>query len=112
MTEQIELLKERVKIAEKQLKEAEDNLTVAQALPENNIFESLEIAEGKIEDMLSDRAHDACEGSYCCGDNYYEQLFYVGDVLYKGIACVEYNRHDKTYYYVDGFDFRVEKVEV
>lgn len=112
MTEQIEALKERVKIANKQLEEAEGNLAAAQALPENNVFESLEIAECKIEAILSHLAKDACEGSYCCGDNYYEQLFYVGDVLYKGIASVEYSRHDKTYYYVDGFDFRVEKVEV
>ena len=112
MTEQIEALKEQVKIANKQLEEAENNLATAQALPENNIFESLEAAESNIEDMLSDRAHDACEGSHCCGDNYYEQLFYVGDILYKGIANVEYNRHDKTYYYVDGFDFRVEEVQV
>jgi hypothetical protein len=26
------------------------------------------------------------------------------------IASVEYNRHDKTYYYVEEFDLRVEAV--
>lgn len=101
-----------VKLAQKELDKAVKAVEDFKSLPENNVFETLEAAEGTIYELLEDRASQACEGSYCCGENYYEQLFYVGDVLYKGIASVEYNRHDKTYYYVDSFDFRIEKVDV
>jgi hypothetical protein len=55
-------------------------------------------------------ARDACEGSYCFGDDEYTQDFYVGDDLYRATLTVEYNRHDKTYYYVDGDEFKTEKL--
>ena len=112
MNEQIKLLRERVKVAETQLQEAKQNLAVAEALPENNVFMTLSDAERTVCGWLEDRASEDCEGSYRCGKPQYTQLFYVDTVLYKAIANVEYNRHDKTYYYVDGFDFKIEKVEV
>lgn len=91
---------------------AQANLTAAhgalaafEALAENNVFESLEKALGKVEAMLEHRAHEDCEGSHNCGQDEYTQAFMVDGVKYIGTLKVEYNRHDKTYYYVDGTDF-------
>jgi len=77
--------------------------------PENNRFDDLEKAESVIEDKLLGIASLDCEGSYNCGQPEYRQGFYVGDVKYVGILTVEYNRHDKTYYYVEESDFTVEQ---
>jgi len=112
MNDWIKLLKDRVGVAKIQLREAEDNLSVAEALPENNIFESIEEAEGKLYNKLRDKAHNDCEGAHNCGAREYIQLFYVNKTLYKAVATVEYNRHDKTYYYVENFDFKIEEVTV
>lgn len=111
MNKQIEELTRRVQVAEEQLKEAKVNLLVAESLPENNVFGSLEEATDILYEILEDRAGKDCKGSYNCGKPQYTQLFYVDKTLYKAIANVEYNRHDKTYYYVDGFDFKIEKVQ-
>jgi len=78
--------------------------------PKNNVFESLAKAEYELEDVLRDRASADCEGSYNCGAEEYRQGFFVDGVEHVAIASVEYNRHDKTYYYVEEFDFRIEKV--
>lgn len=78
--------------------------------PTQHVYASLDEAEGYLEETLRDRAHADCEGSYNCGDDEYRQGFYVDGVEYVAIASVEYNRHDKTYYYVDGFDLKIEKV--
>lgn len=75
---------------------------------ENNVFESLESA-GNLEDVLRGRASEDCEGSYNCGADYYEQEFMVDGVVYVATLTVEYNRHDKTYYYVDGSEFSIAK---
>jgi hypothetical protein len=89
---------------------AEANLYKFDTLAENNVFESLDVAEAKLEDMLRERAHEDCEGAYNCGNDEYRQEFMVNNVKYVAIATFEYNRHDKTYYYIDGSDFRVEKL--
>jgi hypothetical protein len=110
MNEQVEELKRRVQAAKEQLKEAEANLVVAESLPENNVFGSSEEATDILYGVLEDRASQDCEGSYNCGKPQYTQLFYVDKTLYKAVANVEYNRHDRTYYYVDRFDFKIEEV--
>jgi DNA helicase IV len=102
----------KVKQAQAALDEAVKTLEEAKSLPENNVFDDLEFASAKIEDTLLDKASEDCEGAYNCGLEQYTQLFYVQGELYKGILKVEYNRHDKTYYYVDGHDFKIEKVQV
>lgn len=91
---------------------AQANLTLAQitlaafeALAENNVFESLDKAAHKVEAMLESRAHQDCEGSHNCGADSYTQEFMVDGVKYIGTLTVEYNRHDKTYYYIDSSDF-------
>lgn len=106
----IQILKDAVEAASKELTQREFELKQAQALPENNVYPSLEDAEYKIEDILLDMAFEDCEGAGECGLEQYRQLFMVGDKTYVGILNVEYNRHDKTYYYIDGSEFRIEEV--
>lgn len=76
--------------------------------PDNNIFQSLPEAEGILYEMLRDRAAADCEGSYNCGASEYRQGFFVTGKQWWAIATVEYNRHDKTYYYVEEFDLKIE----
>jgi hypothetical protein len=78
--------------------------------PKNNVFESLEDAQVTLEESMRDIASADCEGSHNCGAPEYRQGFFVGGIEYVAIANVEYNRHDKTYYYVEEFDFRTEPV--
>lgn len=76
--------------------------------PENNVFLSLLEAEATLYETLRDRASDDCEGSHNCGASEYRQGFFVDGKQWWAIATVEYNRHDKTYHYVDEFDLRIE----
>lgn len=71
----------------------------------------MKVAEPAIYSKLEAEAHSDCEGSYNCGNPQYTQQFYVNDVLYEGVLDVEYNRHDKTYYYIEETNFTVRKVE-
>jgi hypothetical protein len=71
----------------------------------NHVYDSLEDAEFRLEGILCRKANEACEGSYCCGENEYSQDFIVDGKEYIAIMSFEYNRHDKTYYYVDYSDF-------
>ncbi|MCY9737481.1 nicotinate phosphoribosyltransferase [Paenibacillus alvei] len=70
-------------------------------------FESVEEATQILEDNdVWDEATEACAGRHCMGDSEYVKEFKVGDKYYRATYEVEYNRHDKTYYYVDGIDLR------
>ena len=103
-----------LKLAAKVAKDAYEAATKlvkdAEALPENNVYPSLVEASSKVEDKLGTQAFNDCEGAGECGLEQYRQLFMVGDKTYVGILNVEYNRHDKTYYYIDDSEFRVEEV--
>ena len=103
-----EELKAKVAAAQNALNTAQAELDALDMLAENHVFEDMETAESKIEDLLNSRAHADCEGSHNCGNDEYRQDFIVEGKMYTGIATYEYNRHDKTYYYVDGSTFRVE----
>ena len=102
----IEELKAAVKTAKEGVAVAEQALAAFEALPENNVFESLEKAES-LEDVLRGRAHEDCEGAGNCGAEEYMQEFMVDGVVYAATLTVEYNRHDKTYYYIDGSEFSI-----
>lgn len=71
----------------------------------NNVYETLQLALNTVEYQLHTRAVEACEGAGNCGLSEYSQLFMVDNVTYIGMLKVEYNRHDKTYYYVDWNEF-------
>lgn len=109
MTTREELLA-RVTEAQQALTEAQQALYQFDTDPQNNVFESVEQASEVLEDRLLNEAHDDCEGSYNVGAEEYRQEFIVEGKRYVAILEVEYNRHDKTYYYVDGSDFRVEEL--
>ena len=106
--------KEALQAAVKAAKEAHDAALKAledfERDPKGNVFGSLEDAESTLHEALRERAGEDCEGSHNCGASEYRQGFFVGGAEYVAIASVEYNRHDKTYYYVEEFDFRIEKV--
>lgn len=106
----LEELKAAVKASEAAHAKAVAELTEFEQSAENNRFDSLEQAEGELEDVLRDRAFQDCEGAGNCGMDEYEQDFYVGDELHRATLKCEYNRHDKTYYYLEYADFSVEKL--
>lgn len=98
------------------IKQAEIALSAAQKaladflrLPENNKFTDLDDAVATIEDQLRDKASNDCEGSHNCGVDKYKQLFMVNEDTYLGVLICEYNRHDKTYYYLENADFTYTK---
>lgn len=109
MTAREELLA-RVAEAQQALAEAQKALYLFDTDPQNNVFESVERASIVLEDRLLNEANDDCEGSYNIGAEEYRQEFIVDGKRYVAILEVEYNRYDKTYYYVDGSDFRVEEL--
>lgn len=74
-------------------------------LIDNHTYLTLDEAIFGVEDYLRDKAHEDCKGSYNCGLDEYVLDFKVEDVVYTGTLACEYNRHDKTYYYVDETDF-------
>jgi hypothetical protein len=71
---------------------------------ENNIYKSHLDAEDSITDFLTDEARNDCEIAGEFGSDSYTQLYKLVDDerLFCAVLEVEYNRHDKTYYYVDG----------
>lgn len=104
MTTKQELI-EAVKAAYVAVAVAEAAVEAFDDLPENNVFESLSQAEDAVHDALLDRASADCEGSHNCGLDKYERKFIVDGKTYIGTLKVEYNRHDKTFYYVDEHKF-------
>jgi nicotinamide phosphoribosyltransferase len=76
-------------------------------------FKTMEEALGFFEEYLHEESSEAC-GDQCLGDDVYEEEFCVDGKFYKVKATVEYNRHDKRYYYVDKFKLHdpVEITEV
>jgi hypothetical protein len=98
-------LQANITAAEKNLNAAKEGLAAFDALPSNNVFETLAKAEGVLEDKLRGLASADCEGSYNRGADEYTQEFIVDGVHYIGTLKVEYNRHDKTYYYVEEASF-------
>lgn len=99
-----------VKEAEKALNVARNELLEWESLAENNVFDDLDEAIYKIEERLYGLAEDDCEGSYNCGQKKYEQEFIVSGVRYLGTLECEYNRHDKTYYYVEHTEFSYKEL--
>ena len=73
--------------------------------PEYNTFDTLEDACATLENALGNMAFEACEGAGNFGMDEYTQEFIVDGVHYIAKMTFEYNRHDKTYYYIDGSEF-------
>lgn len=103
-------LLDNIKYAEAQVINAKSTLDEFDALPENNTFDDYQDACWIIEAKLSDMASNDCKGSHCYGADEYKQEFIVNGKHYLGKLTVQYNRHDKTYYYVDETDFTVTEL--
>ena len=103
----IEELKAAVTAAQANVAVAQKALDDFEELAENNVFASLEAA-GALEDVLRGRAYQDCEGAGNCGAEEYHQDFMVEGKVYEATLTVEYNRHDKMYYYIDVSDFKIE----
>ena len=109
MTKREQLLND-IRLAEEVLSARKAALAAFDEAPENNVFDNLQDALDTIEGKLYDLAHQDCKGSYNCGNEFYTQKFIVDGVVYEGTLHVEYNRHDKTYYYVDETQFTYEEI--
>ena len=79
--------------------------------PWYNVFADMASAEIYLENKLEDEAFLDCEGAGNVGDWRYEQEFIVNDKHYVARLDVEYNRHDKTYYYIDCTNFTIFTAE-
>ena len=108
-TKKREELKAYIGSAQLVLDEANAALVAFDEALENNVYESLEDAE-ELEEVLLDLAYQDCEGSHCWGSSVYEREFLVGSTKYCATLEVEYNRYDKTYYYVDDSTFTIKEV--
>lgn len=103
LAETVAYLTKRLAFAQAVLQDFDDQ-------PESHVFDEYENACTSVEDYLMQKAAEACEGSHCYGNDYYEQEFIVNGVHYMGKLDVDYNRHDKTYYYVDRTEFEVNEI--
>lgn len=77
-------------------------------LPYQYVVEDVDEAEGLINDLAREWGYEDCSGPHTQGADSYSIFVYVNGVLHKATAEVEYNRHDYTYYYVDGVTTKVE----
>ena len=105
-TQTRETLKAEINAAKKALEAAQQAYDEFDQAAENNVFASLEDAES-LEEVLADRAFQDCQGAYNCGSPSYEQEFMVDGVAYVATLKCEYNRHDKTYYYLEEREFSI-----
>lgn len=108
MTTRQELLLD-VSKAEGALEAAKNAVVAFDSSAENNVYPSMEEAESKIEDALCNLAFEDCQGAHNCGLDTYERQFMVDGKKYEATLHCEYNRHDKTYYYLE--ESRLEVVE-
>lgn len=105
----LEELKAAVEASKAEHARAVAALTDFEQSAENNRFADLDAA-AELEDTLRDRAFEDCQGAGNCGFDEYTQEFIVGEDLYLARLKCEYNRHDKTYYYLEEASFSIEKV--
>lgn len=73
------------------------------------LYSDLEEASEDLYYEMKEEASKDCEGSHNCGNDTYTRRCQVGDSFYKITAEFEYNRYDKTYYYVE--TGKVKKIE-
>jgi len=64
-------------------------------------FKTLDDAIAEINDRHWYEAKEACEGSYCCGNEEYTTVVLVEGEAVSLSTTFEYNRHDKEFYYID-----------
>lgn len=103
-------LESAVKEAQLALNAANDALRDFTLSAENNVYATLDEAESAAEDILRDMAFADCEGAGNCGLDTYTMHVMVDGKKYLATLTVEYNRHDKTYYYIDESEITLTEV--
>lgn len=91
--------------AEKVWLEAKQKLNDFKCKLELHTYDSIGQAIKAVEKFLLKQANEDCEIAGDQGAEEYTQQFVVQGFLYEGKLVVEYNRHDKKYYYVDSSTF-------
>lgn len=68
-------------------------------------YDNLETAKRCVSWICRDEASSDCEGSHCCGFDSYSKIVKIKteNKFYNITVNVEYDRHDKTYYFVDSY---------
>ena len=91
----------------------EQSMTDFDSLIENNQYEDHGTAEASIEDRFRNIAGEQCEGSNNCGEEKFMQRYQIAGNpnMFEATVSFEYNRHDKTYYYVDGTTYSYAEIE-
>lgn len=108
--DKLKSLKNAVTQAQTELESAISELDAFVDGPENNRFADVDTARAELEDRFRSRAYAECEDSYNCGQPQYTQEFTTDDgKSWLFVMDVEYNRHDKTYYYVDGVSISIKE---
>lgn len=108
----IEFIKDSIKRSRDEQTQLVAVLRMVESSLDLNQFTDKVDAQDTIYDRLRGYAEEDCEGTYSCGADSYSQIFSVNGTLYEAILYVEYNRHDKKFYYVDGTDLHVEEINV
>lgn len=105
-------IKERIKHIQQSLAEAEKVvrdwhvlLAEADGDIQNHVYESLEQAENFLMNGFENQAFEDCEGANNCGEKEYSQDFIVDGVEYTATGIFTYDRHSKTYYYIDESEY-------
>lgn len=100
--DQLNEIEARLKVAQTAVKGLENELHLWKTAPENNVFADMDEAWGELEESCLEEARNDCEGAYNFGSDRYVRYCLIEGESYVMVVDVEYNRHDKTYYYVDG----------
>lgn len=102
----------------KSIRDSQDNtmqlidlLRFCESSHELNTYADLSTANKAVSDRLRRYAEEDCEGSHNVGSSSYSQIFSVDGTKYEGTLSVKYDRHDKTYYYVDYTEYSCEEYE-
>lgn len=97
-----------IKEAEAEVQARKYALAAFNVLATNNVFPTLREAAKVLERALTEEAAEACEGSGNFGMDQYTRACTVDCVEYLACLDVEYNRHDKQYYYVETAHFSIK----
>lgn len=107
-----------VKHLRKSIRDSQDNtellielLRLCESSEELNTYTNLSTANSVMADRLRRYAEEDCEGRHSVGDDSYSQVFLVDGTKYEGTLNVEYDRYDKTYYYIDSAKYSYEEYE-
>lgn len=110
-TEELKKLQKDIQEAHVALEKLNEQYRFEITKSENNVYTGdKDTALMFIEEYLISRAEDDCRGKYNCGQSEYKQNVTINGTKYLCTLTVEYNRHDKTYYYIEYTDF--ESVEI